>query len=60
MKCAALDAIRQTDVMTTSESPIRPIALVTGPTVAQAYDPQARRRLAEVSARLAGLDHPES
>ena len=25
---------------------------------AQAYDPQARRRLAEVSARLAGLDQP--
>lgn len=27
---------------------------------AQAYDAQARRRLAEVSARLAGLDHPRS
>lgn len=26
----------------------------------QAYDPAARRRLAEVSARLAGLDRPES
>jgi len=27
---------------------------------AQAYDPQARRRLAEISARLTGLDHPRS
>jgi NAD(P)-dependent dehydrogenase (short-subunit alcohol dehydrogenase family) len=27
---------------------------------AQAYDPQARRRLAEVSARLTGLDHPKT
>ena len=27
---------------------------------AQAYDPEARRRLAEVSARLTGLDDPES